>query len=57
MATEVSQTYTSGLNVSITKRDGVIALVTLWTTGDTAVNTKREGKTADQWRNPFPLRK
>lgn len=57
MATNVQQTYTSGLNVSITTRDGVISLVSLWVTGDSATQTKREGQTADQWRNPFPLRK
>lgn len=57
MATNVQQTYTPTLNVSVTTRDGVISLVSLWTTGDKAVNTKREGQTADKWRDPFPLRR
>lgn len=56
MATNVQQTYTPTLNVSVTTRDGVISLVSLWVTGNDAVETKREGQTADAWRNPFPHR-
>lgn len=41
MATSVSQSYTSSQNVSITKRDGVITLVTMWTTGNPAKSTVR----------------
>ena len=42
--TEVSQTYTSSQNVSVTVRDGHISKVTLWTTGATASETIRFGK-------------
>lgn len=42
MATTVSQTYTPSQNVSITRRDGVISLVTLWVTGNPANMTRRE---------------
>lgn len=42
MATTVSQSYTSSQNVSITRRDGVITLVTLWVTGAPASDTRRE---------------
>lgn len=43
MATEVSTSYTSSQNVSITVRDGRISKVTLWVTG-VADSTKRTGK-------------
>lgn len=42
MATIVSQSYTASQNVSITRRDGVITLVTLWVTGNPAKETRRE---------------
>lgn len=41
MATTVSQTYTSAQNVSVTKRDGVLTLVTLWVSGPDASQTVR----------------
>lgn len=42
MATTVSQTYTPSQNVSITRKGGVITLVTLWVTGNPAKETRRE---------------
>lgn len=42
MATTVSQSYTPSQNVSITRRDGVISLVTLWVSGHPASDTRRE---------------
>lgn len=42
MATTVSQSYTSSQNVSITRREGVITLVTLWVSGNPASETRRE---------------
>lgn len=41
MATNVTQTYTSSLNVSVTVKDGVTTKVTLWVSGDTADKTQR----------------
>jgi len=55
MATRVQQTYSASQNVSITVRDGVISLVSIWTTGADASQTERVGTPADAWRNPFPL--
>lgn len=41
MATTVAQTYTPAQNVSVTKRDGVLVGVTLWTTGAKGTDTQR----------------
>lgn len=49
MATTVSQTYTSSQNVSITTRDGVISLVTLWVSNKPE-STSRIGETSAQYR-------
>ena len=49
MATNVSQTYTPSLNVSVTTRETGVSRVTLWTTGVTGstnvlVDTHPKGK-------------
>lgn len=41
MATSVSQNYTDAQNMSVTRKNGVITKVTLWTTGNTADKTVR----------------
>ena len=53
MATRVQQTYSASQNVSITVRDGVISLVTIWQTGADASATERVGTPSESWRNPF----
>lgn len=51
--TTVSQTYTPSLNVSITREDDKVVLITMWTTGDDSTKTKREGQTSAE-RNGWP---
>lgn len=41
MATTVEQTYRPAQNMSVTKRNGVLTKVTLWTSGDDATKTVR----------------
>lgn len=41
MATTVNQTYSAPQNMSVTRKNGVITKVSLWTTGNTADKTVR----------------
>ena len=41
MAAVVSQTYSPSQNVSVTRKDGALVGVTLWTSGAAGKDTKR----------------
>lgn len=50
MATTVTQTYSVTQNVSVTQRDGVISLVTIWSSSASADKTVRIGETSAEVR-------
>lgn len=41
MATTVAVTYTAAQNMSVTRKNGVLTKVTLWTTGANGKDTQR----------------